>query len=334
MRWPLVPLLLLTACDRTPPTPDGVYDPQTEDPTDTDDGPQIRLATWNVEVLGVPGSDEYDAALATLDRIDADVVGLNELSQGEETRLELLAEELGYDVIVLPDHTPFGFEKNAVLSRLPAIDTRAWTSEDLSGDPQANDLTRLPVGAVLEAPWGGTLAVVSQHCKSGFDDIDEFRRTIDALRTGQAATQTGAVHRVVLGDINEDPSELIDDPLAPSTFSSIPGGAPAGYRLGDDVEAMLDDGLPNGPFVALASLGFTPIASAQRDGRTETRDSGRLIDHVLLDGTLEVVGAEIYDSTDETGEGGLPKAGEAPPRETSRVASDHLPVFVDLIEAR
>ncbi|HHO53880.1 MAG TPA: endonuclease/exonuclease/phosphatase family protein [Deltaproteobacteria bacterium] len=333
MRWPFVVPLLLVACDRAPPTPDSVYEP---DETETPEGesPTIRLATWNIEVLGVPGAEEYEATLATLARIDADVVGLNELSQGEETRLELLAEALGYDVISLPDHTPFGFEKNAVLSRLPAVSTRAWTSEDLSGDPQANDLTRLPVGAVLEAPWGGTLAVVSQHCKSGFDDIDEFRRTIDALRTGQAAAQSGATHRVVFGDLNEDPSELIDAPLSPSVFSSIPGGAPSGYRLGEDVEALLSDGLTNGPFVALASLGFTPIESAQRDGRVATRDSGRWIDHVLLDGTLEVIGAEIYDSTDESGEGGLAKSGEPPARETSRIASDHLPVFVDLTRAR
>ena len=41
----------------------------------------VRVATWNIESVGAPGSSEYSASLDVLARIAADVVALNEIAQ-------------------------------------------------------------------------------------------------------------------------------------------------------------------------------------------------------------------------------------------------------------
>ena len=71
-------------------------------------GETIRIATWNIEGVGSPGSDEYDALIDVLRRIDADVIGLNEIDIGETSILEDIAAQLGYDTVVVPGTNPFG----------------------------------------------------------------------------------------------------------------------------------------------------------------------------------------------------------------------------------
>ncbi len=336
MRWLSLALLTLS-CTRPPPGEDGVYDGDGDADTDADsdvdtdaDADVIRVATWNIEFLGSPGSSEYDATVDVLRRIDADVIGINEVDAGEEAAFAALADDLGYDSVVAPSN-PFGFQKNGVLSRLPVSSSEVWTSAALSGDSQANDVTRMPVSVVVEAPWGDTLAVVAQHAKSGFDDIDEFRRLVDIRRAVQATDAAGADLVVVLGDLNEDRAELASDPLLPGSFGAVPSGAPGDYWLGADLYGELTGaGFANDPFVAFVDRGLVEVEAAQLDGRVESRDSGRLIDYVFVDPALTVLAAEIYDSTDEGQPGGMDKAGQAPARETSRAASDHFPVLVDL----
>ncbi|MEN0065035.1 MAG: endonuclease/exonuclease/phosphatase family protein [Myxococcota bacterium] len=290
----------------------------------------LRVATWNIEGLGAPSSDQYVAARAVLQRIDADVVGLNEIQSGEEDNLIALALDLGYDV-VQPRTNPFGRDHNAVLSRLPIVQSGFPSSAVLSGDPVANDVTRWPVALTIEAPWGSTVGLAVQHCKSGFDLTDQFRRTVDTTRLGQAAARLEATHRIVMGDLNEDRSELEEEAPTPAQWTFPPNGLPQDFVLGDDIEARLDNNdLPNHPFVLAEQAGFTVITARQRDGRSASRDSGRLIDYVLQDGSLQVVDVEIYDSQDEQIDGGIELSGEPLAREVSRAAADHFPVVVDL----
>ncbi len=57
---------------------------------------QVRIATWNVQAVGDPGTVQYDAALAILERIGADVVGINEVSSNADTtNFEQLALDAG-----------------------------------------------------------------------------------------------------------------------------------------------------------------------------------------------------------------------------------------------
>lgn len=301
--------------------------PATDTPTDDTDVAApvvVRIVTWNVQGLGSPGSDEAAAEIEVLRRIDADVVGLNEVGAEEASRLRALAAELGYDTVFTPNDNPFGGLRNGLLARLPNVEVSAVTSAAVSGDSQANDVTRLPLRLSVDLA-GQPLTVVVNHYKSGFDDDDEFRRTLDGIRTAQAADEPGFV--VLMGDLN---AELEDMPDRPAVWREAPAGLPGSFSLGQDQRDLLgDEGLANNPFAPALDGGLEVVEARQLDGRADTRPvSGRRIDWMLVS-DAQAVQSEVYDSTDEGGDG-LPKAGEAPPRAASATASDHLPVFVDV----
>lgn len=311
---------MLTACQRHAPTTEPPFETASGD---TGDPPTVRVVSWNVQGLGSSASAGFESVRAVLARLDGDVVGLQEVDEKEASELTSLASELGYPHVQLARSTPYGPLRNAVLTRLPPATLRSWSAEELSGDAQAEDVTRQPVSTTIDTPWGRPLTVVVQHCKAGFDDIDEFRRNVDAWRTAQAASGS----TLLMGDINEDPRE---GPEQPSSFGSVPPGAPPSYQPGDDLSELLGGpGMVNDPFALLADQGFRHVEAAQGDGRVETRDSGRWIDHILLDASLEVRAIEIYDTRDD-GLTNLPMGGMPPGRDAVRSASDHLPVVADV----
>lgn len=301
----------------------------TDGPTDeTDSGEPVvvRIATWNIEGLGSSNSAERQAELDVLRRINADIVGINEVGSDELGRLTELGQALGYDTIFMPSSNPFGGLRNAMLTRLPGAQISAVTSAAVSGDREANDTTRLPIRLTVElAGADDPLTVVVNHWKSGFNIDDRFRRTLDGIRTAQAADQDGVV--VVMGDVN---AELEDMPESPRIWTSLPDDLPGSFRLGDDqLTRLREDGIANNAFAPSLALGLTAVEARQLDGRPDTRPvSGRRIDWVLASDGVSVA-SEIYDSTDE-GNGGLEKAGEAAERSASQQASDHLPIFIDI----
>ena len=80
----------------------------------------LRVATWNIETAGSPGSSEYNAALGVLGRIDADVVALNEIaSAADASNLEALAADAGYTSLAYNSGAAFGSDRNAILSKHP-----------------------------------------------------------------------------------------------------------------------------------------------------------------------------------------------------------------------
>ncbi|MCB9684583.1 MAG: endonuclease/exonuclease/phosphatase family protein [Alphaproteobacteria bacterium] len=325
-------LLTFVACSRTPPPLDGGTDGDADTDVDADsdadtDHDTIRVVTWNVETLGAAGTDEYVATRDVLARIDADVIGLNELTDGESSHLQDLADDLGMAFSLVPSSNPFGPLRNAVLTRLPVVTSHTWTSAELSGDNRANDVTRLPVSVIVEID-GGTLALVSEHWQSGFYDSDTFRRCVDGERVGQAADEVDADIIVVAGDVN---AELEDGLGNPAAWTSLPSGIPGSFWLGSDLYARVTGGgLPNDPFLSMTDRGLTPVDALQIDGRDTTRDSsGRRLDYLFVSSRARVAGSEVYDSRDD-GSGGLPKAGSAPARDATARASDHFPVFIDV----
>ena len=118
---------------------------------------EFRVATWNLESVGAPGTQQYLAALAILDRIGADVVAINEVaSTADVPNLLSLAADAGYPHVAIPDTPPpFGAMRNAFISRQPFLTGPVInTSPSLSGDPTANDITRRVVEIVVEVPGG------------------------------------------------------------------------------------------------------------------------------------------------------------------------------------
>ncbi len=295
-------------------------------------GAPVRVATWNLESLGAPGSVEHEAAVDVLARIDADVVLLQEINGSTDaTYVASLAASAGYAHTFTGPGSTFGGMRNAALSRLPFVDARAFVSADLSPDPSADELTRDFVRVTVDV--GGTdLTLMSLHLKSSSSDEDEFRRAVEGLRVGDALADldlwTDAV--VVAGDLNDE----VGDVHYPATFTAPPAGLPASYVLGSDLAALLPSpGIEDTVFDTLFGLGLTDPGAWQLDGQELTRpSSGRRLDYVLVSDPLLRTPPEtqVYDSSDEGRAGGLPLYGRALPASTSADASDHLPVLADL----
>jgi endonuclease/exonuclease/phosphatase family metal-dependent hydrolase len=241
----------------------------------------VRIATWNVFTVGSPGTTEYDAAVDVLGRIGADVVAINEVNgSGDVPNFEQLAADAGYAFTVIPGSNPFGAQRNAFMSSLPIVAQTIHTSASLSGDGSANDITRLLVEITVDVPGDAVdLTLVVEHWKSGTADSDEFRRASESFRMAQTVSDlvTGVDAYVFMGDINE---EIDSVPRTPNPFTSLPGGLPASFSLGADLDAEMNGpGIENNPFFYLEQSpapGVTALPALQLDGSDGTRPaSGR-----------------------------------------------------------
>ena len=312
--WATMLLLFLACTDSDGPLGD-------TGPTPKD---SLRVATWNVESLGESGSEELSDTRAILDRLDADVYSLNEIDRGQDNTLQELANDMGY-TLLLPEDNDFGGIRNAVMTRWEVVGMTTHSSNSLY--PGAKELTRwAPEIRVVGPESRVEVSVLAVHLKSGFDEDDIFRRTIDAVRVGQGAAQAGS-RVVVMGDFN---AEISDMPDEPGTWTRAPNGLPSSYSLGDDLQDRLNgEGILSDPFQPFFDQGLVLLEASQLDGDLGTRPrSGRRIDYVLT--TLPSTGAQIFDCMDEHLEGSLPLAGESVGRGMCEDASDHLPVFADL----
>jgi exonuclease III len=319
----LVPVLL-AAC--APGRPGGLGGPT----LGADAGPSstVRVATWNVQSLGEPGSDELAATELVLARLDADLVVLQEVDEEEGEVLDALADSLGYPTVARPDRVPFGTLGCAALARLDA-EVRFPGAAELSGDPDADDLTRQPAVVSATLPRVGlVLALAGTHLKSGAEPVDAFRRAVDALRTAQAAAATDADVVLVAGDLNDDVDDV--DPYAPP-WRTPPPELPSTYELGRDVVARLAaDGLPRDPFALFEELGLEVLGARQPDGTLATRpQSGRRLDYVLGSAAVGAWRGEVVDPADGSTPG-LADADKPLPADAATRASDHLPVLGEL----
>ena len=293
----------------------------------------LRVATWNVKTIGAQGTTEYLAAKQVLDRIDADVVAVQEIaSAADQTYLAYLAADLGYPHVVVAPAGPFGADRTAFMSTFPLPATKAWTASELSSDPLANDMTRYILSAEVAVDIAtAPLHLAVSHWKAGSSNSDEYRRAIESRRMNQVAASYVSQGEpfVLMGDINAD---IGDGPQSPVTFTSIPTGLPMSFVTGADITSLVfGTGLPNDPFGPLTLLS-TLVDAKQLDGTDATRpSSGRRLDYLLVSPALATTGAQVYDCNDEDLPGGLPLHGTPLPASVCPTASDHLPVLADLV---
>lgn len=335
---PLLLPLLLAACASSDKGRDSAGTEGTNPPGNSTgthgndvDGPTLRVVTWNLERVGSSGSEQYLAAQQILARLNADIVALNEIDEGESGVLDRFAADLGYTFVEVPSGNPFGDYRNGILTRLPVNDTTTWRSSMLSTDPTANDMTRWPVE--VEVVFADRpVRMLIQHFKSGDSSGDMFRRMVDGQRAAQAAVEGGEAPYVIFGgDFNSE----IDDPVSsPGTWSSVPGGLPSSYVLGADLEEALEEGLPNSVFAPFIDAGYVDLPATQPDGRDATRDvSQRRLDYLFVSPGLQAdtsMTAEVYDARDDASST-LVLSGDPPYREATQDASDHFPVVADLV---
>ncbi len=308
-------------------------------PTDCG-GRAVRVATYNIESVSPSGSAPFEALTDVLLRIDADVVCLQEVQEDELSSLVSLAAAAGYPDVIAADNPPAigGGFRNACLGRAELSLEGSYSAWDLSSDSDANDVGRniLVVRAQLAPPGDAPcyLGMVALHLKSGQDQLDWFRRQIEAERVTQAIDLYRAAHpddpMVILGDLNEN----LDDPALGSEFAQIPAGLPESYRVGDDIEFPL----VYQPFDTLGAQGFAIADATQEDSVSADETWADLVrlDYVMHAGA-QLVADEVYNACRDDGEDDPPmgnwlaKAGAPLECSVSDLASDHFPVVADLI---
>lgn len=295
----------------------------------------LRVATWNIQTVGVPGSLEFNAAAAVLARLDADVVALQEVASDTDVgALTSLASTAGYSYSMAAAAGPYGTLRGAIMSRHP-FQLRQWASPELALDAQADDLTRYLLQADISVAGSAeTFRLITTHWKSGSANSDEFRRAIESFRISQVAGSTPATMPMMLmGDVNAD---IGDGALSPATFTTLPTGLPTTFVVGADIRAVMSSqGLANNPFAFLGQHA-TMINALQPDGNDATRPfSGRRIDYLYANAPLVARGiaAQVYDCADDGLSNNLELAGTPLVAQTCTDASDHLPLIADVVLA-
>jgi len=303
----------------------------------------VRVASFNIENgPGAVGTADYEATKAVLARIDADVVGFQELLLTGEAAWRQMAQELGYPHVEIgrDGTTMSGNQRLGYFSRFPIVAVSFVRSPD-----GANEITRLPMRAVVEVPGAAKpLVLWNMHHKA--DDtnaantpVNQFRRAIEARRIVQdinayRAAQTGHDEFVMLGDLNDDIFRSADQAVQ---FTSLPSGLPLSYRLGVDIAfPVAYRAFPDDRY-GLAGGGLHRLHLWQQDGvTTTTRPAGlRTLDYILVSTALRhsPLGpprGEVYHSRLDALYPGLPKRGSPLPSGTSLAASDHLALFADV----
>ncbi len=303
---------------------------------------EIRLATYNIGAhfttssggvyypdysLGNPGTPDFDSVRDILQRIDADVVALQEIHAADISgnSVNTLAANLGYPYIYIAPSTDT-FDNSlhvAFLSRFPFLTQTAITSS-----PGAKEMTRLIPVVKVDVPGTSRDPVLfAAHLKSGTAASDLFQRTVEMRRLTRYLTTSGHTTNdnfIIMGDFNLSASDR--------TFTSLPAsGLPASFDLGADI--LLPIHYSINPVTYFSNPTVTRIIPHQLDGSTVTfPSSGSTIDLFIVS---PLVGArplhtEIYNSAlDISNTAGLAKAGAPLPSSTSITASDHLALFGD-----
>lgn len=320
-----------TAYDQTSAT---TSPPATTGPQGMCEDTPLRVATYNINEVGFLESDQFAGLAATLFRIDADVVCMQEVHFAESGRLDALAEELGYSHVFQAEMSPAigGDWTNACIGRVPLELVQSYTARELGSDPNANDLGRDILVVRAEPEPGCFVGMFTIHLKAGAETADIFRKTVETERLVQAIEKYRSTRPedavIVLGDFNE---QVTDDRLG-DQITSIPDGLPDSYRLGADIDLPL----VYHPFERLEAEGFTRVDATWEDSSfTATWNEASRLDYVFF-GQARFEGSEVYNSCEDNGVdddppgGWLPKRGEPVPCGASEATSDHLPLVVDL----
>jgi len=313
---------------------------------------EIRVASFNVGAfftessggafyplygLGAAGTPDHESVRAILDRIDADVVALQEIDSADEAGnpndVQDLATSLGYPhVYIAPDNASGNFKapfdsdlRVAVISRYPFLSAGAIRSPE-----NMRELVRFHAVVKVDVPGtSNDPVVINAHLKPG-DSIDRFRRAVEMKRLVKHLNVLGLTdddNFIITGDFNLNPN------YGSTTYNTLPSGLPNTYALGPDIPFPVSYSV--NPLAYFTSPGVARLDPRQLNGSAVTFPGGAgfTLDLMLVSPAIagRVVDSEIYNSVlDTSNSSGLPKAGSPLAAGTSATASDHYAVFADL----
>ena len=180
----------------------GVTEPQ----DDSNFGPlrktRLRVASWNLWGRWGPWEERQEPIRKTLARIDADVIGLQEVwAEDERTQASVLADTWGFHStygsrLPFPDfHLGIG-----IVSRWPIVGSEERPLPD-AGEP---DERRLVLRADIDGPRG-PLQVFTTHLNWRFDHSHVRVAQIQAIAQFIAESPERSYPPILCGDLNATP---------------------------------------------------------------------------------------------------------------------------------
>ncbi len=165
-------------------------------------GTRVRVLTWNIWWRYGPWERRRPAIAATLARLDADVIALQEVWSDETTDLAAeLAAELGYHHVFASSRDMKGFGYgDALLSRWPIV---RYESTLLHGQKE-NGESRLVLFAEVDGPRG-PLPVFSTHLNWRFDHSHVRQRQVADLARFVDRMRPWTFPPILCGDFNAEP---------------------------------------------------------------------------------------------------------------------------------
>jgi endonuclease/exonuclease/phosphatase family metal-dependent hydrolase len=213
----------------------------------------IRVATWNLWCRHGNWEERQPAIFETLRRIDADIIGLQEVSTREPDQVSHLHTDLGYHVACSPDeeNDRWGIA-NVIASRWPITD-QGWSYLDVGDMPPH----RTVLWVTVDSPVG-ELTVYCTHLSHGFDNSALRQRQlaqICELIVDQRSDPKESFPPILHGDLNAVPeSDEIRrlTGLGPAYVSGFVAtdswaqcGEGAGETYSDDNPYVIDSAWPN-----------------------------------------------------------------------------------------
>jgi endonuclease/exonuclease/phosphatase family metal-dependent hydrolase len=165
-----------------------------------DDVDMIRVATWNLWCRHGNWEARQPSIFETLRRLDADIIGLQEVSTREPDQISRLHENLGYQVACSPDeeNDRWGIA-NVIVSRWPITD-HGWSYLDVGDMPPH----RTVLWATIDSPVG-ELNVYCTHLSHGFDNSALRQRQLTEICefiTEQRGDPKESFPPILIGDLN------------------------------------------------------------------------------------------------------------------------------------
>lgn len=300
----------------------------------------LRVATFNVlDGVGSPLSNEYGSVSLILQRINADIVAMQELNDSDYPYWTNLAAQLSYPYYVRGAIGPFsGGLRVGFFSRFPIIGVHS-----ISSPTGAVELTRSPLRVEIEIPGAeNPLVLWALHHKAFLADDDSFRRAVEAVRVRNDISDYCASYPtrdefVALGDFNDDVARTNQ----PISFSIIPTNMPPGFALGQDIgfpvsyktfpsERYSDAGIFLQHLSAIQTGTLTNLYTSSRTNDHPTRSDYVFVSSGIIRDSGGAPPSEVYNSVSDGAGIGLPKFGVPLPPYISSNASDHLAIFADL----
>ena len=184
-------------------------------------GTRLRVLTWNLWWRFGPWEARQPAITATLQRLDADVVALQEVWQDDSGvgLADILAGELGFHHVYAEGFdagdAKFG---NAILSRWPIASSER---RELPTTPETNEF-RVALRAEIDGPRG-RFDVYTTHLNWRFDQSHVRQLQVRALAELVGERRGRTYPPIVCGDFNADPASEEIRMMTGRTTLPVPG---------------------------------------------------------------------------------------------------------------